>query len=181
MAVSPIRNLAEQAAARARTTAGQIRGIAGYTDPALANIATQSGMVPGSYTAEMAGNVPYQSELLAGDVEGRIGSLRNMTAEMPRLINSYRLWKAEQDKKSGSGGSGGSVVMPTTPEVLGDYGKYLNVDTPVPSITRIQEDFNRPYQYTAPNIPAKILPVTKYPMSNLSATYKRMLETRAKK
>jgi hypothetical protein len=178
MAVSPIRNLAEQAAARARSTAGQIRGIAGYTDPAMANIAVQSGMVPGSYTSEMAGNVPYQSELLAGDLEGRIGNLQNMAAEMPQLINGYRLWKAEQDKKSGSGG--GSVVMPTTPEVLGDYGKFLNV-TNVPSVSRIAQEFDRPYQYTAPNIGKRELPTTSKPMSTVSAAYKRMLEARAKK
>lgn len=172
-----MRRFAEESAARARTTAGQIRGIADYADPALADIAMRSGMVPGSYTSEMAGNVPYQSGLMAGQVESGIGQLQGVAAEMPRLINAYRAYKAEQDKKSGSGG--GSVVMPTTPEipVLGDYSKYLNVTgVATPSISRLDAAYTSPYQYTAPN-----LPPTAKPMSTVSAAYKRMLESRAKK
>lgn len=179
MAVSPLRAFAEQSAARARNSANQVRSIADSTQAALDQISMRSGMISGAMTPDMAGNIPYQSQLVASGIEDRAGQVQTMAAEMPQLINAYRAYKAEQDAKAkaGNGAGGGTIVNPTTPE-LPTYGQYLNYAN-VPSESRIAQEFNTPYQYTAPNVSQ--LPVTKKPMSTISAAYKRMLESRANK
>lgn len=175
--VSPIRAYAERAADRARKAATNIRSIAGYADPALEAIASRSGMGAGTFTPDMAGNVPYQSELLASGMENQATGLQSYAAQMPRLINAYRAYQAEEARKAkGSGGVGSNIVAPTTPEVP-DLSGYLTYQTP-PSDSRMAQEFTNPYQYSLPTLVPPKMRTAKKP--EMSAAYMRMLESRSK-
>lgn len=177
--VSPIRAYAERAADRARKAATNIRSIAGYADPALEAIAARSGMGAGTFTADMAGNVPYQSEILAKGMENQATDIQSYAAQMPRLINAYRAYQAEEARKkagAGGGGTGTSIVAPTTPE-LPDVSGYLSYEPP-PSESRIPQDFTTPYQYSLPTLVPPQMRTNKKP--EMSAAYLRMLESRSK-
>lgn len=103
----PIANVAQRGVNQMRQPREQVAAVMASTPAMEEDIGVRSGAAPGAGV--------FKTNLYTGEQAAAADKayMEALTRTLPKYVNAYRAYVAEQKKKTGSGGGGGGTGIPT--------------------------------------------------------------------